>query len=77
MVETILILSEIPVRVLLEIKGMIGACDRSFQVPKDRVNPGKAGHLCAFSFADDVPIMAATGMLSCSEMANLQPSLQG
>lgn len=53
-------------RILLKIKGVIGARDRSLQVPQDRIDPGKAFHLCAFSFADDVPFMNAAGLLySC------------
>jgi hypothetical protein len=66
-IETILILPEIPVRILLEIKGVVGACDRGFQVAKDRIDPGKAVHLCAFSFADDVPVMNAAGLFYSRE----------
>jgi len=51
------------VRILLEIKGVIGARDRGFQVSQDRVDPGKALHLGAFPFADDVPVMNAAGLL--------------
>lgn len=39
-IEAILILTEIPVRILVKIKGVIGARDCSFQVPQDRVDPG-------------------------------------
>ncbi len=61
-VEAILIFTEVSVRILLEIEGMIGACDGSLQIPEDGVDPGKAFHLGAFAvLANHVLIMQTTG----------------
>lgn len=49
-------------RILLEIKGVVGARDRGLQIPKDSVDPGKAVHLRTLSFTDDVPLVDAIGL---------------
>ena len=62
-----MVLPKIAVRVLLEIKGVVSTRDCSFQVPEDRVDPGKAVHLGTLSFADDVPLVDTTGLLYYDE----------
>ena len=49
MVETVLALSKITVRVLVEIEGMIRIRNGVLQVPEDRIDPGKAFHFSAFT----------------------------
>ena len=63
-IESILSLSKIPIRIFLEFETMIRASNGGLQVTQYGIDPGKTGHLGAFTFrTDDLRIMDASGDL--------------
>ena len=62
-VETILILTEVTVRVFLEVEGMIGPVDGVLQIAQDGIDPGKTSHVGAFTtFADNFTLLVTPGL---------------
>ena len=62
-VEPILILTEVTVRVFLEVEGMVGPVDGVLQVAQDGIDPGKTSHVGAFAaFADNFTLLDTPGL---------------
>jgi len=62
-IETILILTQVPVSVLFKVERMVSSTDGSLEVAKDRVDPGEAFHAGALSTgADNLTLLIATGI---------------
>jgi hypothetical protein len=67
-VEAILIFTQVPLSVFLEVEGMVCPIDGGLQVAEYGIDPGEALHVGAFAtMTNYLPLMIAPGFGNCPE----------